>query len=73
MKLKTFLCVLLVICLCPLVAPAADKDKKSESAMDQLKNVEKNSKDAAKDAKAGKEESARDKTGRGWEGYKTGK
>jgi hypothetical protein len=41
--------------------------------MDQLKNVEKNSKDAAKDAKAGKEESARDKTGRGWEGYKTGK
>jgi hypothetical protein len=59
--------------MCPLAVTAAEKDKKSDSAMEQLKTVDKNSKDAAKDAKAGKEESARAKAGQGWEGNKTGK
>ncbi|MBA4419297.1 MAG: hypothetical protein C0392_15545 [Syntrophus sp. (in: bacteria)] len=73
MKLKSFLCVMLVACFLPFVATAADKNSKSTSAMEQLKSVEKTSKDAAKDAKAGKEESAREKAGQGWGGNKAGK
>ncbi len=68
MKLKTFLCILLVVCICPVVAFAAEKNKdSSKSAMEQLKAVDKTSKDAAQDAKAGKLGSAKEKAGKGFD------
>jgi len=66
MKLKTFLCVLLVACFLPFVATAADKNNRDTTALDQLKNVDKNSNDAATAARAGREQEARDKAKQGW-------
>lgn len=66
MRLKLFFCVVLAVCLCPLVALAAAKDDKN-SALGQAKTVEKSSKDAAKDAKAGKLENAKAKSGKGFD------
>lgn len=68
MKLKTFLCILLVACICPVVALAAEKNKDdSKNALKQLNAVEKTSKDAAQDAKAGKLGSAKEKAGKGFD------
>jgi hypothetical protein len=65
MKLKSFLCILLVVCICPVVALAAEKNKdSSKSALEQLKTVDKTSRDAAQDANAGRLGSAKDKAGK---------
>jgi hypothetical protein len=69
MYLKKFLCIILALCICPVLVLAAEKSKdkdESKGALQQAKSIEKTSKDAAKDAKAGKEPEAREKAGRGW-------
>lgn len=67
MKLKTFLCIMAAVCIIPSLALAADKKETSKSALQDLKAVEKSSKEASKDAQAGKLESAKEKSGRGFD------
>jgi hypothetical protein len=57
-----------MVCICPIVTLAAEKNKdNSKSALEQLKAVDKTSKDAAQDAKAGKLGSAKEKAGKGFD------
>lgn len=67
MKLKTFLCITVAACIIPAFALAAEKKDTTKSAINDLKTVEKSSKEAAKDAQAGKLEGAKEKSGKGFD------
>jgi hypothetical protein len=66
MHFHLIVCIVLAICLCSLPVLAASASS-SRSAVGQATSIEKSSKDAAKDANAGKLGSAKAKAGQGFD------